>query len=61
MKDVQVTPQNFYVDLDRVGVGSHTARIEAAVPDGFEVVQLRPAQATVEVLPPMGAHRRRGR
>jgi len=50
VKDLHLSAQNLYVDLAGVGAGSHPLKIQVVMPEGIEIVDVRPAEATVEVV-----------
>ena len=50
VKDLRLSSQNFYVDLDGIGPGNHTAKVESVMPEGVELVDVRPPSALVEVV-----------
>jgi hypothetical protein len=53
VKDLHLSAQNFYVELEGVGAGSHPRKVEAAeLPEGVEIVDVRPREATVDVPEP---------
>jgi YbbR domain-containing protein len=49
LREAKLSSENFYVDLDGLGAGYHAQRIESSVPDGLEVLEVRPPETTVEV------------
>jgi YbbR domain-containing protein len=49
LRDARLSSENFYVDLSTLGAGYHAQRIESNVPDGLEVLEVRPPETTVEV------------
>jgi hypothetical protein len=49
LREAKLSSENFYVDLGGLGAGYHAQRIESAVPDGLEVLEVRPPETTVEV------------
>jgi YbbR domain-containing protein len=52
VKDLHLSAQNFYVDLDGVAGGTHKVKIQQSVPtEGIEVIDVRPSEATVETEP----------
>jgi len=51
VKDLHLSAQNFYVDLAGVPAGSHPRKIEVVMPEGVEIVDVRPPETTVEVEP----------
>src|SRR5262245_27552257 len=60
LRELRLSSQNFYVDLANVAPGYHPKRIEAAVPQGLEVLEIRPSETTVEVAgEPAPARKRR--
>ncbi|MGH7898129.1 MAG: CdaR family protein, partial [Candidatus Binatia bacterium] len=61
MKDLKLSAQNVYVDLEGFAAGNRVAKIETALPEGVELVHIRPSEATVQVSPPPGTRRRRSR
>ncbi len=59
VRELRLSSQNFYVDLDGMAPGYHAKRIEATVPQGLEVLELRPPETTVEVVAAPAAARKR--
>jgi YbbR domain-containing protein len=61
VRELRLSAQNFYVDLTSVQPGFHAQRIEATVPPGVEVLEIRPPETTVEVAraPAQAEHKRR--
>ena len=59
VRELALSGQNFYVDLTAAQTGFHPQRIEATVPQGIEVLEIRPAETTVEVPLPAAEHKRR--
>jgi YbbR domain-containing protein len=49
VREARLSSENLYVDLDGVAAGYHAERIEATVPEGIEVLEIRPPETTVEV------------
>jgi YbbR domain-containing protein len=49
LRELRLSSQNFYVDLAGMMPGYHAKRIEATVPQGLEVLEIRPPETTVEV------------
>jgi YbbR domain-containing protein len=49
VRELRLSAQNFYVDLTTVQPGFHAQRIDATVPPGVEVLEIRPPETTVEV------------
>jgi YbbR domain-containing protein len=49
VREARLSSENLYVDLDGLRAGFHAERIEASVPDGIEVLDIRPPETTVEV------------
>jgi YbbR domain-containing protein len=50
VRDLRLSSQNLFVDLTGVPPGFHARPIQATVPPGVEVVDIRPAETTVEVV-----------
>jgi len=59
LRELRPSSENFYVDLDGMAPGYHAKRIEATVPQGLEVLELRPPETTVEVAAAPAAARKR--
>lgn len=59
MRDLRFSAENFYIDLGGVPSGYHPKRIEAEVPQGFEVLEIRPPETTVEIVAEPGAASKR--
>jgi YbbR domain-containing protein len=49
LRELRLSSQNFYVDLGGMLPGYHAKPIEATVPQGLEVLEIRPPETTVEV------------
>jgi YbbR domain-containing protein len=49
LRDARLSSENFYVDLNGLPAGYHAQRIEAVLPQGLEVLEIRPPETTVEV------------
>jgi YbbR domain-containing protein len=50
VRDLRLSAQNLFVDLTSVPPGFHARPIQATVPPGVEVVDIRPSETTVEVI-----------
>jgi len=50
LRDLRLSSQNLFVDLTGVPPGFHARPIQATVPPGVEVVDIRPSETTVEVV-----------
>jgi YbbR domain-containing protein len=59
LRELRLSSQNFYVDLDGVVPGYHAKRVETTVPEGLEVLEIRPPETTVEVVGEPGPSRKR--
>jgi YbbR domain-containing protein len=60
LRELRLSSQNFFVDLGDMVPGYHAKRIEATVPQGLEVLEIRPPETTVEVVgEPAPARKRR--
>jgi YbbR domain-containing protein len=59
IRELRLSSQNFYVDLADMAPGYHAKRIEATVPQGLEVLEIRPPETTVEVAGEPEAPRKR--
>ena len=60
VKDLRLSAQNFYVDLDGVTGGTRTVKIQQSMPEGIEIIDVRPPEATV-VMEPEAAPKQRAR
>jgi YbbR domain-containing protein len=49
IREARLSSENLYVDLNGLAAGYHAERIEATVPEGIEVLEIRPPETTVEV------------
>ena len=59
LRELRPSSDNFYVDLAGLATGYHATRVEAAVPQGLEVLEIRPPETTVEVPGEPPARKRR--
>src|SRR5207249_3172707 len=59
LRELRLSSQNLYVDLGGMVPGYHAKRIEATVPQGLEVLEIRPPETTVEVVGEPPARKRR--
>lgn len=54
IKELYLTSQNFFVDLEDTAAGEHAKRVQVAVPEGVHVIEIRPAEVRVDVGAPAG-------
>jgi YbbR domain-containing protein len=59
VKELHLTSENFYVDLEGVTPGYHEAKVQPAAPEGIEVLEIRPPSAVVEIPKPPVARKTR--
>jgi YbbR domain-containing protein len=59
VKELHLTSQNVYVDLEGVLPGYHEAKVQPAAPEGIEVLEIRPPSAVVEIPKPPAAPKTR--
>ena len=59
LRELHLSSEIVYVDLDGMAPGYHAKRIEATVLQGLEVLEIRPPETTVEVVGEPAAARKR--
>ncbi|HSD10235.1 MAG TPA: CdaR family protein [Candidatus Binatia bacterium] len=59
LRELRLSSHNFYVDLAGIAAGYHAKPIEATVPQGLDVLEIRPPETTVEVAGTPAAGKRR--
>ncbi len=59
VRDLKLTPENLYIDVEGLTAGARTEKIQASLPQGVEVVEVKPAAGRVEVISERGPRRAR--
>jgi YbbR domain-containing protein len=59
VKDLRLTSQNFFVELTGITPGYHEAKVQSSLPEGLEVLEIRPPSTVVEVPEPPSARKQR--
>lgn len=54
LKELHLTSQNFFVDLEKTAAGESSERVRVEVPQSVQVIEIRPAEITVDVGAPPG-------
>jgi YbbR domain-containing protein len=58
LEGLKLSGEHVYVDVRGLAPGAHRGKIELALPDGVEALELRPAEVAVQVLAERGPQKR---